>query len=45
MRFGRDFWIGLVVGVVLGFVICEFVAYLAHDTGPHKIEATGAPEL
>lgn len=37
MDFTQDFWIGLVIGVFAGFIICRLVKanYIRRDTGPH----------
>ena len=44
MDFTQDFWVGLVVGAVLGFIICRATKFLARDTGPHKVVPPPPPE-
>ena len=39
MEFTQHFWVGLLVGAVLGFILCRVMRMRSagpHDTGPHK---------
>ena len=44
MHFTQDFWIGVVIGAVLGFIICRATRYIARDTGPHVAPPPSPPE-
>ncbi len=41
MEFTTSFWVGLLAGALLGFIICRVTRTQSagpHDTGPHKDE-------
>ena len=47
MELAQDFWIGGVIGLFVGFIICYLTrpAYVARDTGPHKVDETPPPPV
>jgi hypothetical protein len=35
MDFTSNFWIGLVLGAIVGFIFCRVMKTMQRDTGPH----------
>jgi hypothetical protein len=43
MDFTSNFWIGLVVGAVVGLIVCKVMKFFGRDTGPHKVTPPPPP--
>ena len=44
MDFTSNFWIGLIAGAVLGFIVCRVMKFFGRDTGPHIAPPAPPPE-